>query len=591
MSHQSIDQLFRDVTERYADRVAYRYKRDGEWIDVGWPETRDLVFRVARAMMALGVQKGDRVGILGQTRLEWVLCDFGCQCRGSVTVGVYPSNLAPDAAYVLEHSGSVLVFVENLEQLDKVVAERAKLPQLQHIVIWDGDSEPDRGVLSWEEFLGRADEVSTEQLEGAARSLEPDDLASLVYTSGTTGVPKGAMISHGNLVFTSDSAGQMIALEAHYATLLFLPLAHIFARLIVYVCMRVGVTVAFAEDLTKVAENIKEIRPHFLPSVPRIYEKVYDKIISGAETAGGIKLKLFNWAVKTGFEVAGRKEQGQSVPFFLGLQHGLADRLVFSKIKAALGGRLVFAVSGGAPLNQSIAEFFNACGVLILEGLGMTENTSFTNLNTLEHNRFGTVGRTGPGIEMKLADDGEVLFRGKNVMQGYFRSPEATAETIDADGWLLTGDIGEIEDGFLRITDRKKDLIITAGGKNVAPQRIERILRESRFIAHAMAHGDRRKFLTAVITLDPDHIREWAAGKGLGDTPPEKLADNPEVRSLIEREVESQNGQLASFESIKAFHIAPVDFTVEGGELTPTMKVRRKIVFEKYGQALEQLYE
>jgi long-chain acyl-CoA synthetase len=592
MSQQTIHQLFRDVASKNSAKTAYQHKQDGHWIDVTWSEVRADVAKISKSLMALGVDKGDRVSILSQTRLEWVLCDFGIVSCGGVTVGIYPSNLAPDCAYVIDHSDSEIIFVEDPPQLEKVLSVRSDLPKLRKLVIWDGAGDPQHDVLSWSEFLDAGRGVTDEQLEQRGSSVGSEDLASLVYTSGTTGVPKGVMLTNQNLVFTSDSARQSIHIEPGYTTLLFLPLAHVFARLIAYACMSAAVTVAFAEEIAKVADNLKEVRPHFMPSVPRLYEKIYDKILSGVEEAGGVKQKLFNWSVGVGRQVSQLQQSKQPIPTLLGLKHAVADKLVLHKIQAALGGRLVFAISGAAPLNKTIAEFFHACGVTILEGLGMTENTSFSHVNRFNHNKFGTVGQPGPGCDVKLADDGEVLFHGKNVMRGYFKDPDSTAETFDNDGWLLSGDIGEIDDeGFLRITDRKKDLIVTAGGKNVAPQRIERIIRTSHYISQVVAYGDKRKYITALISLEPDNIGEWAKQHGLGSKSPGELAREPEVSRLIEGEVEKLNGQLASFETIKRFHIVPTDFTVESGELTPTSKIKRKVVVERYAEQLEGLYD
>jgi long-chain acyl-CoA synthetase len=591
MEYQSLYELFQGVSATHSGRPAYRYKKNGTWVDLTWARTREEVNRVSRALLAEGVGKGDRVCILGRTRLEWVLADFGIVCCGGATAGIYPSNLAEDCAYIVNHSDAALIFVENREQLDKILSVRGKLPRLRRIVIFDGPGDAGRDVMGWDEFLDRGRRVADEERERRGKVLRPDDLASLVYTSGTSGIPKGAMITHGNLIFTTWSAGRCLYLEPHFCTLMFLPLAHVFARLIVYCCMRSAIQLAFAEDISTVPQNLKEIRPHFIVSVPRVYEKVYSKVLSGAEEAGGIKLKLFNFAIDTGTRVSQRLQARKPVPLGLRLRHALADRLVLHKIRDALGGRLVWAVSGSAPLNPTIAEFFHACGVLILEGIGMTENTSFTNVNRFDNNKFGTVGQVGPGIEQRIAPDGEVLYRGANVMKGYFKDPEGTAEALDAEGWLHTGDIGEIDaQGFLKITDRKKDLIITAGGKNVAPQRIERILRTSPFIAQAVAYGDKRKYLTALITLDPDGIARWAADHGLDGVAPAQLAARPEVHELITREVEQCNRQLASFETVKRFHILPRDFSIEDGEMTPTLKIKRKVVVQRYQKELDALY-
>jgi long-chain acyl-CoA synthetase len=565
MSHQSIYELFVEISGANPDKVAYRFKRDGAWIDVTWAEQRATVGRISRALIALGVNRGDGVAILSRTRLEWVQCDFGIVNAGGVTVGIYQSNLGPDCAYIAHHSDSVVIFAEDETQLEKIVSTRSDMPGLRQIIVFDGPSDPANDVLSWDDFLAKADAVEESQAEDRGLAIRPDDLASLVYTSGTTGVPKGAMITHKNLLFTSDCTGKCLYIEPHYITLLFLPLAHVYARLIVYCCMAAPVIVAFAEDITKVADNLREIRPHFMASVPRIYEKVYDKILSGVEAAGGVKEKLFNWALGVGRQVSELQQARRPIPAMLGLKHRLANRLVFHKIQAALGGRLVYGISGAAPLNKAIAEFFHACGVLILEGIGMTENTSFSNVNRIDGNKFGTVGPVGPGIEMKLAPDGEVLYRGDNVMRGYFKNPEATAETIDAEGWLHTGE-------------------------NVAPQRIERVMRTSHYIAQAVAYGDKRRYITALVTLDPENIRTWADEHGLSSVGLEQLASHPEVHKLIDGEVQRLNGQLASFETVKRFHIVPRDFSIEEGELTPTLKIKRKVVVDKHREALEALY-
>jgi long-chain acyl-CoA synthetase len=537
------------------------------------------------------VAKGDRVCILSGTRLEWSLSDYGIVGCGAVTVGIYHSLLPHDCAYIVNHSDAEILFVENQEQLDKVLEVRDDLANLRQLVIFDGDSDPAHNLLSWDDFLDKGAEISDEQAKQRGEEVGPEDLASLVYTSGTTGVPKGAMITNGNLLFTSQSVIECLHLMPHYKTLMFLPLAHVFARLIAYTCLRYPAPMAFAEDFTTVPQNLREIRPHFMASVPRLYEKAQDKILAGVEEAGGIKKILFNWAIGVGRQVSAKKLANQPVTGLLAVQHGIAHKLVLHKISDALGGQLDWAISGAAPLNKSIGEFFHACGVNILEGIGMTENTSFSHVNRDDNNRFGTVGQPGPGIEARIAEDGEVLIRGGNVMKGYFKSPEATAETMDEDGWLLTGDIGEIdEDGFLRITDRKKDLIVTAGGKNVAPQRIEQIMRTCPLIGQVVAIGDKRKFISALITLDPDSIQQWAVEKGLGDKSVEELAADPSVREVIEAEVMERNKQLASYESIKKFHIVPTDFTIEGGELTPTMKVKRKVVTAKYQAQIDEMY-
>jgi long-chain acyl-CoA synthetase len=593
MEYRSIYQLFQEVTTSHADQLAYKSKRDGLWVDTSWAEHAAAVARVSRGLIALGVEHGDRVSILAQSRQKWVQCDIGTVNIGGVTVGIYPANLGVDCGYIINHSDSEVIFVDTAEQLQKILSIRAELPRLGRIVIFEGASDPANDVLSWEDFLRQGEKVPEEQYKKRGAAVGPDDLASIVYTSGTTGTPKGVMLTNGNLLFTTDSVcSTAFSDREQYITLFFLPLAHVFARLIAYACMTRSHAIAFAENFNTVADNLKEIRPHFIPAVPRIYEKVYDKITSKVEAAGGLKPKLLNWAVAVGTEVGKRRRAHQAVPFALKMKHALADKLVLHKIRDAFGGRLQWAASGAAPLNKSIAEFFDACGVIILEGIGMTENTSFSHMNRLTANKYGTVGQLGEGIEHKLAKDGEVLLRGPNVMKGYFKDPEATAATIDENGWLHTGDIGEIDDeGFLKITDRKKDLIITAQGKNVAPQRVERIMRTSHYIGQVVAYGDKKKYLSALITLDPDNIKEWASKEGLDPNDLEALAANPKVRELIEKEVEDRNSELASFETIKKYHLLPHDFSIEAGEMTPSLKIKRKVVVDKYHEELEALYK
>jgi len=588
---RTLPELFRQVTTSHPDKVGFRFKRGGRWVDVTWSEQRAAVGRIAKSLLALGLEKGDRVSILSGTRLEWVQCDSAIVNVGAVTVGIYQTNLAPDCAFILEHSDSRLVFVENDEQLQKVLSVRSELPELRDIVVFDGEGDGSPGVLGWPAFLTRGDDVPDARLDEAAEQIAPDDLASLVYTSGTTGVPKGAMITHRNLVFSAVAANQSLHVEPHFTTLLFLPLAHVFARMLIYMCQLGALCIAFAEELTKVPDNLKEIRPHFIASVPRIYEKIHEKVVTTATEAGGLKRKLFEWAVEIGRQAARLQLAHERVPAWLRVRRAIADRLVLHKVGDLFGGRIIWAVSGAAPLNVQTNEFFHACGVTVIQGLGMTENTSLSNCNRVNNNKLATVGPAVPGMEMKIGEDGEVLFRSPNVMKGYFKDPAATAEAIDADGWLHSGDIGEIdEDGFLTITDRKKDLIITAGGKNVAPQRIEKTLMTSRFISQVVACGDRRKFIAALITLDAENIRKWADEHGVGATDVAELARDPKVRQLIEDEVAERNRELASFESVKKFRILPQELTIESGDLTPTMKIRRKVVYEKYGDLVEAMY-
>ncbi len=591
MDPASLYRMLEEAASARPSKLAYRFRKDGRWVEWTWAETLGAIHAVARSLIALGVRRGDRVCIVSRTRIDWVVCDLGIVSCGGATVGIYPSNLATDCAYIARHAEAEVVFVENAEQLEKIRERRGDLPRLRHLIVLDGPGDPGEGVLGFDAFLALGAQTAETERIRRGEELGRDDLASLVYTSGTTGIPKGVMISHGNLLFVGWSAGRSLYLAEGFETLLFLPLAHVFARLMIYCCIPAGVPTTFAEDVSTVAADLHTIRPHFIASVPRVYEKIYDRVLTSVSRAGPLKRALFSWALGVGREASERGQAKRPLPLGLRARRAVAERLVLRKVQDAFGGRLVWGVSGGAPLNKTIAEFFGACGVTILEGIGMTENTSFSHVNRYGNNRFGTVGQVAPGVEQRLAEDGELLTRGPNVMKGYFRDDAATAEAIDRDGWLHTGDVAEIDaDGFARITDRKKDLIITSGGKNVAPQRIERILRTSRYISHAVAYGDRRKFITALVTLDADNVRAWARGNGLASASPEQLAADPRVKELVGREIEERNRELASFETVKRFHILPRDLSIEAGDLTPTLKIKRRVVYDKYRAELDALY-
>ena len=594
MLEKSIYELFKNVCEKNKEKAAYRYKDGTDWKPVTWGEHQETCKNISKSLMALGVGKDDKVNILSWTRLEWIQLDMATVSIGAVIVGIYHSNLPDDCAYIINHSDAVVLVVENQDQLDKIIKVRKNLPHLKHIVIIDGKPSGAEGVMTWKEFLSKGKNVKDDEFLARTKEIQPKDVASLVYTSGTTGVPKGAMITHENLIFTSWSAHESVLLEPHFETLLFMPLPHVFARIIVYVCIRAAITVNIVESIegAVVVKSIKEIRPHFFVTSPRTFERAYTRITSTPQDAGGIKYKIFKWALKVGYAVSRLQQHKKPVKGLLAFKHKLANKLVFSKVQAVFGGNIVYTVSGAAPLSKALAEFFHACGILILEGLGMTENTSFTNVNRIDNYKFGTVGPLGPEIEQKIAPDGEVLFRGKNVMSGYYKDPEETAETIDKDGWLHTGDIGMIDDnGFLRITDRKKEIIVTSGGKNVAPQRVENIMLTSRYIGQVVAYGDKKKYLTGVVTLDPDQISEWATKKGISFSSMEDLSKHPQVKELIDAEVQEKNKSLASFETLKKVIIAPNEFSVESGEQTSTFKVKRRVVIDKYKSQLDALYE
>jgi long-chain acyl-CoA synthetase len=592
MLEKSIYELFSNVCEKNPDKVAYRYKADGEWKTVTWKENQEGCKKISKGLIALGVKKDDKVNILCSPRLQWIQIDIATVSIGAVIVGIYASNLADDCAYIINHSDAVVLFVENQKQLDKIVEIHDNLPHLKHIVMLDGEPSGIDNVLTWKEFIDKGRNIADEEFLARTSELKPGDVASLVYTSGTTGVPRGAMLTHENLVFTSWSALESLTIEPHFENFLYLPLSHVFARIIVYVCLRAGLTVNIGESREAIVENMQEVKPHFFATAPRLYEKAYIGIISKTLDAGGIKHKMFKWALGVGYQVSKFQQQKKAVTGSLAFKHKIANKLVFSKIQNLLGGQIVFAVSGAAPLNKAIAEFFHACGILVLEGIGMTENTSFSNVNRFDNNKFGTVGPPGPQIEQKIAPDGEILFRGKNVMLGYYKDPEETAEAIDKDGWLHTGDIGEIdEEGFLRVTDRKKAIIVTSGGKNIAPQRIEKIMRTSRYIDQVVVYGDKKKYLTGVVSIDPDQVEEWATKHGITFSNREEMSQHPKVKELIDKEIQEKNKLLSSFETLKKVIIAPIEFSIDSGEMTASLKVKRKVVTENYRAQLDALYE
>ncbi len=592
IDYQNIHQLLKRTVDAKSNQTAYRWFLDAEGTSesVTWAEYYDQVKQVSKSLMALGCQKDDKTIILSYSCYRWVLCDMANAVAGVATVGIYQSNLPQDCKYIINHSDSVLVFAENKTQLDKILKIRDEIPNIRKVILFSGEHKGDDWIISFEEFLKLGKNVSDKELQDRIGTVTSQDMATIVYTSGTTGVPKGAVITHDNITFTAQSAEGCADVHDGDEGFLFLPLAHIFARTLVHTSTLAGTTTNFARSIDTLVDDLKMAKPHWFPSVPRIYEKVYSKVVGGAEAAGGVKLKIFNWARSVGDQIADCRLEKKPVPLLLDIQYKIASKLVFSKLHAALGGRLRWCISGAAPLDPSIAKFFIGAGIIVLEGLGMTENTSFTNVNRFDNYRVGWVGPPGPGIEQRIADDGEILFRGRNVMREYYKMPEETAKTITSDGWLHTGDLGEIDsENFLRITGRKKDLIITAGGKNIAPSAIEGTIATSKYINQIMVIGDRRKYLTAVVTLDPDNTKAYAQANGIPFNDFDELLTNEKIVKLIENEVAEKNKNFAKFESIKKIAIVP-EFTVENSLMTPTFKVKKNVVMEKYKDKIERMY-
>ena len=597
MAPDTLARMFWDRVERSGDRPAHQFKQSADWKTITWREVGDVVREVALGLLALGRGKGDAVALLSTSRAEWVQADFAIFSAGCVTVPVYPTYPPDLIAYVVNDSGAKTIIVEDPGQLSKVLEARDKTPGLEQIVVITGYDapQPPKMVMTWETLrrLGR-DSVDAHRSTLAERvaSTRPTDLATIVYTSGTTGPPKGVMQTHGNHIAAVTASKQATPVEEGWVHLLFLPLAHSFARLESFLGVAHGLTTAFAENLDKVGENLKETRPHFICSVPRVFEKVYGKILAGVEAGSPAKRKIFGWAVSVGRDVSRHQQRGQPVPATLELKRKLAHRLVFSKLHAALGGRLQWAVSGGAPLSRDIAEFFHAAGILLLEGYGLTETCPALTFNRPDRFKFGSVGQTLPGVQLRIAADGEILARGPNIATlGYFKQPEATREVFDLDGWFHTGDIGTIDgDGFLVITDRKKDLIVTAGGMNIAPQNIENLLKADPFISQVMIYGDRRPYPVALITVNPEELSKFAREQGILTSEAAAIVKHPKVVERVSRTVEEKNTNLQSYAKIKRFTVLATDFTLDGGELTPTLKVKRRVVSQKYKDAIEELY-
>jgi long-chain acyl-CoA synthetase len=560
MERRTAPELWRDIVRDAPREPAYLEEQPDGWRPVSWDEAAERVEALARGLLGRGVRHGDRVAVLSRTRLEWILLDWAVMSIGAVVVGLYPTSSAKECEYILEHCEAVLAFTEDEEQTRKLVSIRGALPALREVIPFD-----------------RLDKLEAEGR--LAKHLRPDpvaedNLATLIYTSGTTGPPKGCMLTHRNLV----TAATRVVEGLHHPSdvvLLFLPLAHSYGRLAHQAASFRGSTVACVADVARVPEALAAVRPTVLPAVPRVYEKVHANTLGEIERAGGSRRRIGLWALGVGARASRARREGAPVGGMLALQERLADRLVFSKVRERLGGRLRVGISGAAPLSTDVMEFFHALGVPVIEGYGLTETASSASVNEPEDFQIGTVGRPVEGAEIRLAEDGEILVRSDSVFTGYYKEPEATAEALTDDGWLRTGDVGEIDaQGFLRVTDRKKDLIITAGGKNIAPQNLENALKSSRFVSQAIVVGDRRPYVTALLTLDEAEV----------------ASSGRDPQGLVQQLVDDVNRDRTRVEQIKRFVILPRDFSQEEGEVTPTLKLRRRVIHDHFANEIEQLY-
>ncbi|WP_307868949.1 AMP-dependent synthetase/ligase [Umezawaea beigongshangensis] len=569
------------VAGQHGDRVAWRYRHDGEWRDLTFAGVADRVRALAAGLVRSGVRAGDRVCVLAETRREWSLVDLAILVAGAVVVPVYPSSSPDECRWIVADSGAVLVVCEDDAQAAKIESVAADLPELRRIVVIDAG---ERGLTTVAELgeLGRAEPADAE-LSARRAAVGPDDPTTIVYTSGTTGPPKGCVLTSTNWITLCRLVEELSYTDSDDVVYLFLPLAHVFAQIVQFSTMFVGGTLVFG-DPKRVVPDLAEVRPTYLPSVPRIFEKIYTL------AAGPVPPDALERAVRLGLEVRRRERAAEPVPPELAEQFAQVDQALFSRVRAVFGGRLRRALSGAAPISTDVLEFFHAAGVPVLEGYGMSESTAVGTFSTLDHFRIGSVGTYGrAGLEVRVADDGEILLRGPHVFAGYWRDPEATAQVL-ADGWLRTGDLGTVdEDGFVTITGRKKDVIITAGGKNIAPANVENALRRSRWISHAVVFGDRRPYLVALITLDAEEIVPWARERGLPEDVP-ALAGHPEVRALVQGVVDGANAHFASVSQVKRFHVLDRDLSQADGELTPTSKVKRRVVHTVHEKLYADLY-
>jgi len=584
---KTIADLLPKAAAQYGSNVAVRYKEGDRWIGKSFDEVVEIVRPLAFGLVTLGVEKGDRVSILANTRPEWTYFDFAALSIGATVVPIYQTNSPEECRYVLENSDSKVVVVEDAEQLEKVRQVRDQLPQLEHIVLMTGSADD---AIAMDDLAAKGGGGDAATWEALYEAVAPEDICTFIYTSGTTGPPKGCIISHGNYRAMLNMVNDVSVIEDEDVAYLYLPLAHSFALLIQFGTFDLGTTLAYWErDPLKILPNLAELKPSYFPSVPRIFEKIYTAATSGIEKEGGLKKAIFNWAIKTGEKMREAERSDRKPGFLLQRQYDFADKKVLSKIRNLFGGRIRLAVSGAAPINPEILRFFDAAGVLVLEGWGMTETSTAATISTPDDFKVGTIGKPFPGCEVKIADDGEILVKGPNVFQGYHKNPEATKETI-VNGWLHTGDIGEIEsDGFIKITGRKKDIIITAGGKNITPANLEAEIKQHPLVSQCVVVGDRRPYLVALVTLDPEEAVKYAQENNLPEDPIQ-LAQNPDIKAQIEAHVEKINQNFARVEQVKKISILPNDLSQESGELTPTLKVKRAIVAQKHEDAIEQLY-
>ena len=596
MRYSSLGEMFFEKRQSMPDKVSHKFKKDGQWHELTFKETVDWAENISAGLASLGVKKGDRVALISANRVEWAVTDFATMALGALLVPIYPSLLSEQVAYILNDSEAKVVIAADIIQIEKVDEVKDQLKYVKNFYVFD---PPEVLHAPWKTFTDLAEQGKAflkehpNYVQDEIKKVKPEDWATIIYTSGTTGEPKGAILTHGNFLSNVEGSISVLDIYPEDVFLSFLPLSHVLERMAGhFISMYLGATVAYAESIDTVAENMGEIRPTIMISVPRLYEKIYARVLESVEMGPSSKRKIFYWAMRVGKDYVNRIMNKKSIPFTLNAKYKLANKLVFSKLKERVGGRIRFFVSGGAPLSAEIAEFFTAAGLIILEGYGLTETSPVITVNLLDNFKFGTVGLPLPNVEVKIADDGEILTRGPHVMVGYYKKEADTKEAIDEEGWFHTGDIGVIDnDGFLKITDRKKNIIVTSGGKNIAPAPIENALTMTQYIEQAVVIGDKRKFCTAVIVPAYEAVKNWAKEQGKDINSYGDMLKLEGLRELIRQEIDKVNEGLARYETIKNFIIAREPFSIESGELTPSLKTKRRVIEQKYKEEIDKMYQ
>ena len=590
-SNRTIARAAANAADRFADRMAVRYREGDEWRDKTFVEVSEIVDEIALGLLGLGLEPGQRVSLLANTRAEWTYSSLAISRAGGIVVPIYPTNSPDECEWVIGNSDSRIVIAEDAGQAAKVEEVRERLEHLEHLVLIDADAGAEstggsNDTVTLEQLRNRCRGGDRAELERRCEAVAPEDPYTIIYTSGTTGRPKGVVLSHGNCASVGVMVEEIGFINEDELSYLYLPLAHSFALTVQLASFDVGTAIVyFGGDIQQIIAELQQIKPTYVPSVPRIFEKIYALALAMSDDEQRLRE-----AVGLGVKVRQMRRRGEEVPHDLAEAFERADEALYGKVRALFGGRIDKCVSGAAPIAKEILEFFYACGVTVLEGWGMTETTAVGAVNTHDHLRLGTVGRAMPGVELRIADDGEILIKGPNVFREYWRNPAATEQTFTEDGWLMTGDLGSLdEDGYLSITGRKKDIIITAGGKNLTPSNLENDLKQSRWVSQAVMYGDRRPYPVALITLDPETIVPWAKEHGLPEDTT-ALAQSDEVRELIQKDLDRANAKYARVEQIKKFALLDHDLTQESGELTPTLKLKRNVVAERYGDVFDSLY-